>query len=136
MISKRKEIFTELVDERFEEIADVDKKVNNDNLIYRYKARIPNAKFDKLDNALDILNKMRNGKIGLSDVKNNQAKFKSNLDEVRKAHKKRKNSKTTPCIILKCFTKQRTRLLNFIMIIFQWYLKQNLKQLKEQDLNN
>ena len=110
MTSKRKEIFTELVDERFEEIADVDKKVNNDNLIYRYKARIPNAKFDKLGNALDILNKMRNGKIGL---------FKSNLDEVRKAHKKRKNSKTTPCIILKCFTKQRTRLLNFIMIIFQ-----------------
>ena len=90
MISKRKEIFTELVDERFEEIADVDKKVNNDNLIYRYKTRIPNAKFDKLDNALDILNKMRNGKISLSDVKNNQAKFKSNLDEVRKAHKKKK----------------------------------------------
>ena len=32
------------------------------------------------------------------------------------------------------FTKQETMLLNFLMIILQWYPKQNLKQLKVQDL--
>ena len=35
-ISKQKEIFNKLVDERLEEISDLDKKVNSDDLIYRY----------------------------------------------------------------------------------------------------
>ena len=37
------------------------------------------------------------------------------------------------CIILKCFTKQGTRLLNFMMIILQWYLMLKVKQLKKQN---
>ena len=40
LISKQKEIFNELVDERLGEIADLDEKVNIDNLIYRYKGRV------------------------------------------------------------------------------------------------
>ena len=54
MISKQKEIFNELVDERLEEITDLDKKVDSDDLIYRYKGRTADAKSDKFDNALDI----------------------------------------------------------------------------------
>ena len=34
-ISKQKEIFIELVDERLEKITNLDKKVNSDDLIYR-----------------------------------------------------------------------------------------------------
>ena len=34
-ISKQKEIFNKLVDERLEKITDLDKKVNSDDLIYR-----------------------------------------------------------------------------------------------------
>ena len=38
MISKQKEIFNELVDERLEKVVDLDKKkVNSDDLIYKYK---------------------------------------------------------------------------------------------------
>ena len=37
VISKQKEIFIELVDEKREKITDLDEKVNNDDLIYRYK---------------------------------------------------------------------------------------------------
>ena len=62
-ISKQKEIFNELADERLEKITDLDKKVNSDNLIYRYKGRTADAKFDKFDNALDIIDKIRNGEI-------------------------------------------------------------------------
>ena len=36
-ISKQKEIFNQLVDERREKVTDLDKKVNSDDLIYRYK---------------------------------------------------------------------------------------------------
>ena len=42
---------------------ELDKKVNSDNLIYRYKGRTADAKFDKFDNALDIIDKIRNGEI-------------------------------------------------------------------------
>ena len=89
LISKQKEIFNELVDETLEEITDLDEKVNDDNLIYRYKGRIADAKLDKFDNALDIIDKIRNGETSLTDVKSNQAKFKSNLTEVKKARKNR-----------------------------------------------
>ena len=77
------------MNERLEEIADLDEKLTIDNLIYRCKGRTADAKFDKFDNTLDIVHKMRNGEISLTDVKNNQAKFKSSLCEVKKAHKVR-----------------------------------------------
>ena len=120
LISKPKEIFNELAYERLEKITDLNNKVNSDNLIYRYKVPAADAKFDKFDNALDIIDKIRNGETSLTDVKSNQAKFKSNLSEVKKQHTKiEQKSKETPCIILKCFTKQGTRLLNFMMVILQ-----------------
>ena len=57
-ISKQKEIFNELVDERLEKITDLDKKVNSDDLICRYKGNTADVKFDKFDNALDIVDKI------------------------------------------------------------------------------
>ena len=68
-ISKQKEIFNELVDERLEKITDLDKKVNSDDLIYRYKGNTPDLNFDEFDNAFDIIDKVRDGKIDLADVK-------------------------------------------------------------------
>ena len=113
MISKQKEIFNEFVDERLEKITDLDENVDSDD-----KGKTADAKFDKFDNALDIIDKIRNGETSLTDVKSNQAKFKSNLSEVKKQHTKiEQKSKETPCKILKCFTKQGTRLLNFMIIL-------------------
>ena len=40
------------------------------------------------DNAIDIISKIRNGEISLANAKNNQAKFKSNLGEIKKNTKK------------------------------------------------
>ena len=51
-ISKQKEIFNELVDQRLEKITDLDEKVNSNDLIYRYKGNTADAKFDEFDNAL------------------------------------------------------------------------------------
>ena len=52
MISKQKEIFNKLIDQRLEETTDLDKNVDSDNLIYRYKGRTADADFDKFDSAL------------------------------------------------------------------------------------
>ena len=100
-ISKQKEIFNELVDERLEKITDLDKKVNSDDLIYRYKGNTADAKFDKFDNALNIINKIQNGEISLADVKNNQEKIKSYIGEIKKGNKKHrsKEQKSTFCNI-------------------------------------
>ena len=86
IISKQKEIFNELVDERREKITDLDKKVNSGDLIYRYKGNTADVKFDEFDNALNIINKMQNGEIRLADVKNNQEKFKTYFGEIKKGN--------------------------------------------------
>ena len=88
---EQKEIFNKLVDGRREKIADLDKKVNRDDLIYRYRGSTADAKFDKFDNALNIINKIQNGEISLADVKNNQEKFKSYLGEIKKGNKKHRS---------------------------------------------
>ena len=48
------------------------RKVNSDDLIYRYRGNTANVKFDEFDNGLNIINKIQNGEIRLADVKNNQ----------------------------------------------------------------
>ena len=60
---------------------------------------------------------MRDFKISLADAKNDQAEFKSNLNEIKKGNKKHrsKEQKKMHCIILKCFTMKGTVLLNFLM---------------------
>ena len=88
-ISKEKEIFNELVDERHENITDLDKKtVNSGDLIYRYKDNTADVKFDEFDNAVNIMNKIQNGKKSLEDVNSKQEKFKSYLGEIKKGNKK------------------------------------------------
>ena len=68
-ISKQKEIFNELVDERREKIADLAKQVNSDDLIDKQKGNTSDLHFNEFDNAFDIIDKAGDGKIDLSDVK-------------------------------------------------------------------
>ena len=87
---KKKEIFNELVDERCKKITDLDKKVNNDDLIYRYKSSTADVKIDVFDNTINIINKINNGEIELSNVKRNQEKIKSCLGKIKRRSKKSK----------------------------------------------
>ena len=63
LISKQKEIFNELVDERRKKITDLDENVNSNDLIYRYKGNSPDLNFNEFDNALTLIDKIRDGKI-------------------------------------------------------------------------
>ena len=60
------------MDERLEKVTDIDKKVNSNDLIYRYKVNTPHLNFDEFENALALIDKIRDGKISLTDIKNNQ----------------------------------------------------------------
>ena len=68
---KKKYIYisNKLADGRPEQIIDLNKRVNSDDLIYRYRGNTADVKFDEFDNALNIINKIQNGKISLEDVK-------------------------------------------------------------------
>ena len=92
-LSKKKEIFNELADERLNEISELDKKVNLDDLIYKYKGNTNDEKFNNYDNALDLINKITDGEIKLADVKSNQNNFKMHLGEIKKGAKKSKEQK-------------------------------------------
>ena len=92
MISKQKEIFDKLIDERLEEITDLDKKkADGKDLIYRFKGNTSDEKFDKFDNAFNIINRVKNVEISLADVKNNQEKFRSYLGKIRKENNKKRS---------------------------------------------
>ena len=114
-ISKQKEIFNELVDERLEKITDLDERVNSDDLIYRYKGNTADSKFDEFDNALGIINKIWDDKTDLADVKANQQQLKSFLGKIKK--ERNQKSKKALCPIFKCSIKQERKVLNFMMII-------------------
>ena len=65
----KKKYLINLSIERLDKITDLDKKVNSDDLIYRYKGKFADTKFDEFDNAVGIFNKIQDGKEDLADVK-------------------------------------------------------------------
>ena len=120
IISKQKKIFHELLDERCEKITNLNKKVNSNDLIYKCKGNIADVNFNQFDNVLDITDKIRDGKIDLADVKNNQERFQPYLGEIKKGIKNiNQKFKKILCTILKCSIDQKTKLLKFMMIILQ-----------------
>ena len=88
MISKQREMFNELADERIKEITELNKKVNYDDLIYRYKGNTSDEKCNTYDNAFSLLDKTRDVKISLSNAKNDQEKFRLDLNEIKKRKQK------------------------------------------------
>ena len=66
-------------------------KVNRDDLVYRYKGKTPDEKFDEYDNALNLIDKIKNGEIKLAEAKNDQIRFKSNLGEIKKGNNKKRS---------------------------------------------
>ena len=75
LTSKQKEMFNELADGRLKKITELDEKINCDNIIYKYKGKTAKAEFDKFDNAFSLLDKIRDGKISLTDVKERSRRF-------------------------------------------------------------
>ena len=93
LISKQKEIFNKLVDKRLEEITNLDKNVNPKDLIYKSKGPTADAAFNKFDNILSLIDKIRESKISLANVKKDQIKIKSDLSEIKEEKNRLKKQK-------------------------------------------
>ena len=76
---------------RLDEITRLDGKLNSDDLIYRYQGNNVDVRFNQFDNAFSILDKIRDGKISLTDAKNDQGEFKSDLNEIKKENQKHRS---------------------------------------------
>ena len=64
-------------------------KGSND-LKYKQKVKSPDEKFDKYDNALDLIDKILYGEISLAETKNDQKNFRSSLGEIKRRNTKKK----------------------------------------------
>ena len=95
-------------------MTNLDKRVDSKNLIHRCKGNTADAKFDEFDNAIDVVNNIRNGKKELINVKKNQEKFKSLLSEIKKGSKKSKEEKNTVYNIEMLY-KARNEAIKFIL---------------------
>ena len=75
-------MFNKVADERLEEITKLDKKVNPYDLICKYKGPTADGKFNEFDNALNLIDKIREGEISLADAELIKP-LKSNLSKIK-----------------------------------------------------
>ena len=131
IVLKENEIYSKLTEESFEKINNLDKKVDIDKLVFKYKGNTPDKGFSKFDNVLDLINKIRDGEICLNEAKNEQTELRSNIGEIKKVQKdiyqKRVKKQEQ---ILKIFIMQEKQLLIFLLNILQEQLKLDVKKEK------
>ena len=84
---KEKEIYNKLTEESFEKIKNLDKKVDTNKLLFKYKGNTPDEDFSKFNNALNLINKIRDGEISFSEAKDEQTKLISDIGEIKRVQK-------------------------------------------------
>ena len=118
MSFKRKKKYNRLTEKSFDKINNLDKSVDTNNLIFKYKGDTADGDFSVFDNALDFIEKIKNGDISLNEAKDEQEKFKSKNAEVKKCEKsiyQKKIRKQNQ--IFKIFLMQEKQLMIFLMNI-------------------
>ena len=133
-VVKAKEIYNELTDENLDKKNKLDESVDTKKLTFEYKGNTADEDFSKFYNSFDLMDRIKNGAVTLNKSKEQQAEFKLKFGEIRNVGKdmylKRVEKREQ---ILKIFTRQKQKLLIFLMNILQVYQKLNIKQNKEKD---
>ena len=57
-------------------------------LVFKYEGNTADEDFTKFDNALDLIDKIRDGEISLNKAKEEQAKLKSSIGEIKRVQKR------------------------------------------------
>ena len=88
MVFFKKEIYNKLTEESFENISKLDKKVDTNKLVFKCKGKTADEDFSKFDNAFDLIDKIRDGEISLNEAKDDQARLRAKLGEIKRVQKK------------------------------------------------
>ena len=83
IVSKEKEIYNKLTNESFEKISSLEKSVNIDKLVFKFKGNTADEDFSGFNDVFELINKIRNGEISLNEAKNKQEKLKSSIGEIK-----------------------------------------------------
>ena len=87
MVLKEKEIYNKLTDESCDKIENLEKKVDTTKLVFKYEGNTADVDFKEFDNALALIDKIKDGKLSLNEIIHDQAILKSNLREIKKVPK-------------------------------------------------
>ena len=135
IVLKEKEMYNRLTEESFDKINNLEKSVDTNKLVCKYKGNTADEDFSKFDNTFYLINKVRDGEISLNEAKDEQAKLESRMGEITKCEKsiyQKKINKQKQ--ILESFIMQEKQLWTFLMNILQEHLTQGVKQKEEKDL--
>ena len=84
LLSKEKEIFKNICNERLNKMQELNKRIDYDNLKYTVKTTVKEFEFNKSEDLLEFLNDI---KISLEEAKNLQKEFEEYLKKMRKGNK-------------------------------------------------
>ena len=92
IVLKEKEIYNKLTEKGKDldkgKVNNLDKSLGTNTLVFKYKGNVADKDFSIFDNALDLISKIRDGEISLSEAEDDQAKLKSSMGEIKKSTKK------------------------------------------------
>ena len=84
-LEAQRKIFNELVKKGSSEFWNLERKINPDNLIYKYKTEGRSPKdFRNYQNLIKLFKHLRDCNVNPKEVLTNQTNFKSDLNEIRK----------------------------------------------------
>ena len=89
-----KEIFEQLVKERFDEIKELTNEINQNDLINYFKGNAARKTFDDFNNGIKLFEKIKSREMKLEEAKKLQNVFKSNINEISKRRHKSKEQKS------------------------------------------
>ena len=94
MLSKGKGIFKNIYNERLDEIEELTKKINYDNLNFIAESGGNETNFTNLEDLPVILNDIKTDKLKLEEAKKVQEDFNKQLKNIRKGNKNEKQKKS------------------------------------------
>ena len=94
-LSKQKEIFEELANKRIDEIQNLSKQTDFNNLTYYSKGKSAQKYFVGFKGPLGFYKNMKEGDIKLEKAEEKQKEFKSDLNEISKRRYKPENEKSS-----------------------------------------
>ena len=93
LLSKEREIFTNIYNKRLDKIEELTKKVDCNNLIFTKLSTGNTIDFSKKTDPLTLLKKIRDGKITVERARVLQEDFNNNIEKLRKGNKNQEQKK-------------------------------------------
>ena len=94
LISKEREIFKDIYNKRLDKIEELDNKIDYNNLKYAVASRGDEYRFNKIEDPITFLNKIKNGEISLKEAKDQQQNYYSYLNMIRRGNKNASQKRT------------------------------------------